>query len=417
MSDKFGGMFGSNEPAQRPAPGVLAVSGFGNTGAVETEEGLVLVDVPVEVQMPGTMRRLRATAPGRVHTLFVTHGHLDHACSLEPLFREAREKGWAPPRVIAQRNVQKRLDKYRLLHGYHDHINRIQFRVPTGTPAFPYPDRNPDVVFDRSLSLCVGGIDFHAFHEMGETDDASWVWVPEKKTVFAGDLVVWSFPNVGNPFKVQRYTLEWAEGLEHILSKEPDVLVPGHGPVLQGRQKIRETLLKVSSVLRFLHREVVDRLNAGMGYEDILHEVQVPPDMTDDGFLAPRYGCPTFVVHGILRQYTGWYDGNPSHLFPPRRAEVAREVAALAGSDRLLARAGTLHGEGRSDLALQLLDMALESGLPGDAAFKGHMLKAEILKGLAERERSFIARNIYHNGHLEELARGEGRKMDRSRTP
>ena len=50
-------------------------------------------------------------------------------------------------------------------------------------------------------------------HAMGETDDATWVWMPRRRLAMVGDLIVSSLPNTGNPNKVQRYTLEWAEAL------------------------------------------------------------------------------------------------------------------------------------------------------------------------------------------------------------
>jgi len=402
--DAFGKISNSGGAPLKAAPGLWMIPGFGNTGVVETEEGLVLVDVPVGALATGMIARLREISDAPVHTLFITHGHLDHAF-FDPLVREARQRGFNPPRVVAQRDVEKRLNKYRMLHGYHEYINRVQFAVPEGVPAFPYPTRDPDILFDKTLSTRIGGLDFHAYHQLGETDDASWVWLPEKQTVFAGDLVVWSFPNVGNPFKVQRYTLEWAEGLEAILAKEPEVLVPGHGPLIQGRQAIREKLLKISDALRYLHREVVDRLNRGVWYEDILHQVALPPEMLDDDFLAPRYGCPTFVVHGILRQYTGWYDGNPSNLFPPKRSEVAAEIAALAGKDRIMDRAGALKDAGREAMALQFVDLALAADLTETEARDMHRLKAELLDVLGNRDTSLIARSIYFNGKKEELKR------------
>ena len=386
-----------------PADGVWMIPSFGNTGVMETKDGLVLVDVPLPALMNNTMDMLRRVAEGPVNTVFLTHGHMDHARSLDPLFEEARLNKAPAPRVIAHRNVIRRFNRYRMLSGYHEHINRIQFAVPEDVPAFPLPKVNPDIVFDQTLSISVGGIDIHAYHELGETDDHLWVWVPEKKAVFAGDMVISSIPNVGNPIKVQRYTLEWAEGLEAIVGREPEVLVPGHGPVIKGRAEIRETLLRISSVLRYLHDEVVKRLNAGMWYEDILHEVKLPDEMMDSRFLAPRYGCPTFIVHGILRQYTGWYDGNPSNLFPPKRADVAKEIAALAGRERLASRARELGEEGREAMALQLVDMVLAANPDPDEEREMHRLKGELLGSLGDKETSFIARNILYNGHNAEM--------------
>lgn len=392
---KFGRMQIDGEKPDNPAPGVWMIPGFANTGVIETDEGLVLVDMPVQAYLEKTMTMLRQISLAAVHTVFVTHGHLDHAFHVDPLFDEAERNGNPPPRVIAHRNVLKRFQKYRMLAEYHEHINRIQFNFATGEKAFPLPKRNPDEVFDKSISIRVGGIDFHAFHGLGETDDHLWVWVPEKKTIFAGDFVIYSFPNVGNPFKVQRYTLEWAEALETMVGKEPDILIPGHGPVVAGKDAIRELLLKISSALRYLHQEVIKRLNQGMLYEDILHDVHLPPEMLDDDFLAPRYGCPTFVVHGILRQHAGWYDGNPSNLFPPKRSDLYSEIQLLLGKNSLIEHARRLKQEGQESMALQFMDMALTADLEDSEKREIHRLKGELLDRLGQKDPSFIVKSIY----------------------
>jgi len=392
-----------NRTLENAVEGVWMIPGFANTGLVETKAGLVLIDIPGVRAVPGMMGMLRQKLSAPVHTIFLTHGHLDHAFSLDTMFEEAEKNGNPRPGVIAHRNVLKRLNRYRMLDKYHGYINRIQFAIPEDIPAFIPPRENPDITFDQSISLTVGETELHAFHEKGETDDALWVWVPEKKAVFAGDLVIMGMPNVGNPFKVQRYTLEWAEGLEAIVAKEPEVLVPGHSPLIVGKEKIRERLLTISKALRYLHDEVVKRLNAGMWYEDILHEVDLTDDMKNSEILAPIYGHPKFVVHGILRQYAGWYNGNPSDLFPPKKMDIYKEVASLIGQDKIIDKARMLKEEGRTAMALQFADMALASDLNPEEEKETHRLKGELLGIMGEHEPSFIARNIFNNGRNEEM--------------
>ncbi len=393
---QFGKLRIEGENPVNPAPGVWMMPGFGNTGVVETDEGLVLVDMPVQSYAERTMGMLRQKLKDPVHTVFLTHGHLDHAFHLDPLFNEAKRNGTSPPRVIAQRNILKRFQKYRMLSQFHEHINRIQFNIPEGEKAFTLPERNPDIIFDQTISVRVGGIDFHAFHGLGETDDHLWIWVPEKKSVFAGDFVIWSFPNVGNLFKVQRYTLEWAETLEAVVAREPEILIPGHGPVIKGHEKIREVCLKFSTALRYLHDEVIKRLNKGMWYEDIVHDISLPDHMLDNEFLAPRYGCPTFMVHGILRQYTGWYDGNPSNLLPPKKTDIFSEVVALVEKDRIMEHARQIKEEGRYAMALQFIDMVLAAQLDAKEEQEMHLLRGELLDILGHNEKSFITKSIYY---------------------
>jgi glyoxylase-like metal-dependent hydrolase (beta-lactamase superfamily II) len=44
----------------------------------------------------------------------------------------------------------------------------------------------------------------------------------------------------------------------------------------------------------------------------------------------PNAGTP-FAVRDVLRRYMGWYDGNPSMVFPSTRAQIASEVVGLIG--------------------------------------------------------------------------------------
>ncbi|MCJ7833320.1 MAG: MBL fold metallo-hydrolase, partial [Deltaproteobacteria bacterium] len=103
-----------------PLEGVWMLPGFGNTGVVETTDGIVLVDVPGYRWIGRMMEMLREKLDGPVHTIFLTHGHLDHALTLDTVFEEAAKKGYPGPRVIAQRNLVKRFNRYRMLYGYHD---------------------------------------------------------------------------------------------------------------------------------------------------------------------------------------------------------------------------------------------------------------------------------------------------------
>ena len=57
---------------------------------------------------------------------------------------------------------------------------------------------------------------FELTHGRGETDDATFVWLPEKGVLVSGDFVIWVFPNAGNPRKVQRFAPDWAVALRRM---------------------------------------------------------------------------------------------------------------------------------------------------------------------------------------------------------
>lgn len=392
------GMARGQEQEEECGPDVVMVTGFGNTGIVVTEEGVVVVDIPTGnmagQRLVGAIRN-RTQAP--IHTIIYTHGHADHARSPLAFLENAKERGHPKPRIIAHELVPKRFERYQRLHGQQEHINRIQFAIPEDQKVFPPQFFYPDITYSDAMQFSLGGLTFELYHYIGETDDGTWIWIPERKTAIIGDLLIGGCPNVGNPFKVQRHTLEWAEALEKVAGKNPDIVIPGHGPVLRGEQA-SITCLDTAKYLRHIEEEVVRLLNEGCWIEEILERVGIPQELSSKPWLAPIYGHPTFIIHGVHRRYAGWYDGNPSELFPSKSSEIASEVVKLSGIEQLLQRINDLQQEGDIQLALHLVDFVIRGAENDSKRKEALFLKAKLLDAKADTEPSFIAINIFRNG-------------------
>nr|MDO8086777.1 alkyl sulfatase dimerization domain-containing protein [Candidatus Sigynarchaeum springense] len=403
------------------------IGAFANVGAVETGDGLVLFDIGSEMAGERIFRHLRGITKAPVHTIVLSHGHFDHCFGHQPFLAEIAEKGWRAPEIIAHQLLPARFEKYRMLDSYHQWINGMQFssvlfarrKGPVSTKSLLVPTRL--VREEETCEFEVGGRQFVVRAERGETDDAVWTWVPSTRTIFAGDLFISSFPNVGNPYKVQRYPKHWAAALEHMMEKAPEYLVPGHGRLISGATKVKEALSMTARALHFVHDEVVKRLNEGKWFEDIYHEVLAayPDEFKQSPWLQPIYGCPEYAVHASYRLYHGWYDsGNPTDIHPPRRADVAREVLALLGDGgvaRLLDRAEELLATGNIDTAMALVDHVILGTPASDDKQGGTMdraigLKIKFVKKRIATEPSMISRNIYQNYANGLMARKKGLK-------
>src|SRR5438128_5724011 len=102
----------------------------------------------------------------------------------------------------------------------------------------------------------------------------------------------------------------------------------------------------------------------------VLHAVSAPAELLAKPYLLPKYDAPEFVVRGIWHLYAGWFDGNPAHLKPAPAAELAAELALLAGgADRLAERAAALAEGGRTRLAAHLVELA-GTAAPQDRAIQ-----------------------------------------------
>jgi len=373
----------------------------GPSGVVITKEGIVVVDTGVGFREgQDRVQRIRERTDIPFHTIIYSHGHVDHVGGVPAFLADAEQRGHPRPRIIGHTLVTKRLDKYRMLAGRRAYIASLQFPRPDQTidtlqdwssipePVFVYPD----TTFQDYMEFNLGGLTFEIHHALGETDDAIWVWVPERKVAFIGDLLINGCPNTGNPLKEQRYTLEWAENLEKIAEKKPDFVVAS-GPVISGHD-VEERLLNTAKLLGFIQDEVVRLLNAGYWIEEILEKIKLPEELINKPYLHGNYGHPTFIIHDVYRRYTGWYNGNPTELFPSPTSAIAAEVLKFTSPEQILARAHQLQREGNTQLALHLTDFIINSSKDGKNRKEAILLKADLLDKRAADIQNFIASNI-----------------------
>lgn len=364
---------------------------FGNATAVRTDAGLVLVDTGNRETASQTLAALRRWGESPVHTVIYTHGHIDHTWGARLLDQEADARGIARPRIIAHRNVLYRFDRYDATHGLNSLVMGRQFNQPGYT--FPEGHRRPDEVYDDVLALRVGGMRIELFHGRGETDDATCVWLPEQRVLASGDFVIWVFPNAGNPRKVQRFGPDWAATLRRMQALTPEVLIPGHGPVVFGEARAAQVLGDGAEVLESLTGQTLERMNKGSSLDEILHAVSAPAALLAKPYLLPKYDDPEFVVRNIWHLYAGWFDGNPAHLKPAPATELAAELAALAGgADKLAQRAAVLAEGGRTRLAAHLAELA-GTAAPQDSAIQA--TRASVYERCAEAETSLIGKAIF----------------------
>jgi alkyl sulfatase BDS1-like metallo-beta-lactamase superfamily hydrolase len=397
------GGFGSanriNLELSEVADGVAVVESFSHVVAFDSGAGLVLFDTSLGPFGPAIVGALRGWRTDPVDTLVYTHGHVDHVGGAQAVLDDADERGHRRPAVVAHEAVPDRFDRYDLTYGYNSVINQRQFGGTGLTggrdDAIGFPRRwvRPTVTYRDRLQLHVGDLDLALHHTRGETDDHTWTWIPSHRAACIGDLMVWVFPNAGNPQKVQRYPLDWARALREIAAYEPELLLPAHGLPIGGRDRIHTVLDDVATALEVLVHQTLDLMNEGAPLDEIVHSVQVPAHLLAKPYLAATYDEPEFVVRNVWRMYGGWYDGNPARLKPPSDAAAGREMAALAGGTEVLVRrAAELADAGDFRLACHLVELAVAAS-PDDRAV--HAARADVYGRRRHAEASLMAKGIY----------------------
>jgi alkyl sulfatase BDS1-like metallo-beta-lactamase superfamily hydrolase len=381
------------------AHGLHFYKGLASANTLDTGDGLVMLDTgSAQDTQPlhAAVRRWRPETP--LAAAVYSHHHVDHIFGTAPFEAEAHEKGARPPLVYAHELVGSAFDRYKKTGGWNRAINVRQFAIYTDRFQWPAEFRYPDVSYTERLTFRCGALTFELHHGRGETDDATWTWVPERKLLAAGDLVIWAVPNAGNPQKVQRYAGEWAAALREMAGLGPEILLAGHGFPLTGAARIRELLSDTAELLELLEGQVLALMNAGAPLDRVLHEVEIPQRLLDKPYLKPVYDHPQFILRNIWRLYGGWYDGEPDNLLPAPRAEQAREWVALAGGlDRVLDRVAALKAEGNLRLASHLVEFAV---IAVPVSKEAHALRQEVYTARSALAVSSMERNILNHAAL-----------------
>lgn len=92
----------------------------------------------------------------------------------------------------------------------------------------PSPFVNADITFGDTLTLHWGSLTLRLIHmaENGHAEGDVVVWIPEKRLLVAGDLVV-----APTPYATHWNTPGLLKGLEAIRAMNPAIIIPGHGVV------------------------------------------------------------------------------------------------------------------------------------------------------------------------------------------
>jgi len=120
-----------------------------------------------------------------------------------------------------------------------------------------------DETFEQQLDFKLGDTQFEIRHAgPAHTPGDSFVWLPQKKVMFTGDIVyVERMLGVG----AQSNSKNWVSVYESMAAYQPQYLVPGHGQVTNLSQANKDTY----DYLVFLRKSVSDFMENGGDMSDI----------------------------------------------------------------------------------------------------------------------------------------------------
>ena len=238
------------------------------------------------------------------------------------------------------------------------------------------------------------GIEVVLLAAPGETDDMTYVWLPEDKVVCCGDNYYRSWPNLSAIRGGQyRDAAMWIESLNRLLQLDVQCVLPGHTAALKGREQIQTEIGAYRDGLEYVLLETLKGIEQGLTPEELVQRIKLPDDLRQLPQLAELYGTVEWSVRGIYSGYVGWFDGNPTHLGTMPGAERAEKMLAMmGGQDAVLSEIKRAVAQEEMQWAVELCDLLLTAGCLTEEA---KQLKAEGLIYLGRMSTSANGRHYY----------------------
>lgn len=256
-----------------------------NAGFMVADDGIVAVDTcSTERRTRAFLESAAAVSPAPVRTVINTHHHGDHTHGNYLTH---------PATIIAHENCRELMVQSGIQHypGVFEQADwgDLEFAPPT-------------VTFDERVNLWVGDlkVELHYIGGAAHTTNDVVAWVPERKVLFAGDLVF----NGGTPFVLMGSVSGSLRALDRLRSFEADVIVPGHGPVCTP-----DVLDDLAAYYRFVQATAAAAHAAGTSALDAAHQ-------TDLGRFAELTDAERLVgnLHRTLYELDGGAEGGPMDI-------------------------------------------------------------------------------------------------------
>ncbi|RZT97981.1 alkyl sulfatase dimerization domain-containing protein [Rivibacter subsaxonicus] len=393
--------------------------GIGNVIVIEGTDGVVLIDSSVGVEHATRARELmRGLTSKPVVALIYTHHHADHTNGTAAFVsREDAQSGKV--KIIAAENFMRENERengasgpimalragymYGVLlppdaEGTHYHIGCCGFTV-TGAPGFIAP--NTLVPLDKPTEMTLAGLKFVFFHTGGEAASHIGIYLPQQRIVFAGDEIQGpTFPQLHSLRGTRPRDIErWFGAIDRMRAYKADYLVPGHGQIVAGADKVETMLTNYRDAMQYVLDQSVRLINMGLTPDELAETVALPKAVQVEPWGIEYYGNVHVSTRNVYGGYISWWNGDPAELGPTPRLEKARRtVAMMGGRDKVFAEAERAFFAGDAQWAAELTTPLIRIDMND---WPARHLKAAALRVIGYKQTSSSLRGFYLTGALE----------------
>ena len=373
------------------ADNVYYATGVGNTIMITTQEGNVIFDTGLVLQVARQLQALKEVSDAPVRYIVLSHSHADHIGGTRFWQEEGTE-------IIAHGDFLEEQRYLSELEPYQYGRNRTLF------PWMPAWEDRPDIAMMRyggieptitvpdweNYSFTLGGVEFQVIGTPGaEGADNAVLWLPQQKILFSGDFFGPQFPQFPNVFTMRgekiRKPMEYVKSLDLLLALEPEIVVPSHLNPTVGAQQIQADMRRIRDAVQYVHDATVAGMNAGKSVYQLMQEIQLPPDLD----LVQNHGKVDWAVRSIWDYYASWFHfESTTELYPVPARDVYADLAAAAGTEPLLSLATNYLAQGEPVKTLHVVEVTLAAE-PGNKAALG--LRQQALQQLLQHAQEGVS--------------------------
>ncbi|MEW6109415.1 MAG: MBL fold metallo-hydrolase [Nitrospirota bacterium] len=188
-----------------------------NAGIIIGRDGIVVVDTLISSkEAKRFIKDIRAISKKPIKYVINTHYHLDHTFGNSEFARLGAV-------IISHINDSKNLKA----HGETALKNAKNYglseedmqETKIAYPSLAFTDRMDIDPGDQKIELI--------YIRPSHTDGSILVYLPEKKILFAGDILFTNY----HPFLGEGNIEEWVKALDYIMTMDVEKIIPGHGPL------------------------------------------------------------------------------------------------------------------------------------------------------------------------------------------
>ena len=390
---------------------------IGTVSMIVGDDGIVIVDTGYFIDVGKLiMAEFRKITDKPVKAIIFTHSHGDHTKGA-PAFIDEGVQIWARAnfgaedrpledagititrkRGLRQGGMLLPTDEIRHMGVFpRMAIKSLGNESSVGAPGLVEPTHTFE---EANRTISIAGLDLKLVAAEGETEDQLYVWYGRDRVLFSGDNFYKSWPNLYALRGTQyRDVFAWINSLNAMISEKPKHLVAGHTRPIVGETETMETLTNYRDAIKYVFEHTIEGMNQGMTPGELVEYARLPEKYRKLDYLRPYYGHPDWAVRSIFGGYLGWFDGNPTNLFPLSPREEAARVENLAGGREALGLAFKNAVEkGDYQWALQLIDYQLTLS-PDNSILM--LSKAEVLELASKGKLNTTARSYYRTVALE----------------